>query len=127
MKKLIFSNLDLNRLQSIAFYFKIRWENIQSWTFANIRLLNKTYENEVTLIGQNICSKCYQPLKIMLYFEKRFRSFHSGNTYRVCRSKGFKELAVKVGLLKKKSAASAIPAELCVRFELDQGQIIFKI
>ena len=37
---------------------------------------------------QNICLKCYQPLELMSYFGKGFRSFHSHN--RVCWSKGCK-------------------------------------
>ena len=35
---------------------------IQLLTFAYIQLLNKPYENDFTLKGQNICLKCYQPL-----------------------------------------------------------------
>ena len=31
---------------------------IQSWTFAVIQLVNKPYENEVTLTGQNPPLKC---------------------------------------------------------------------
>ena len=31
---------------------------IQSWTFAIIRLLNKPYENEVTLTGQILTLRC---------------------------------------------------------------------
>ena len=38
---------------------------LQSWTFAYIRLLNKPYENEVTLTGQNIPLKCCQALEIL--------------------------------------------------------------
>ena len=48
----------------------------------------------------------------MLYFGKRFRSFHTGNVESVGQ-RALKLLAVKVGVLKKKSAASAIPAEVC--------------
>ena len=36
---------------------------IQLWTFANVQLLNKPYENEVTLTGQNPPSKCCQHLE----------------------------------------------------------------
>ena len=32
--------------------------DIQSWTFAYIPLLNKPYENEVTLRGQKVPLKC---------------------------------------------------------------------
>ena len=32
------------------------------WTFAYVHLLNKPYENEVISRGQNIPSKCCQPL-----------------------------------------------------------------
>ena len=44
--------------------------NIQSWTFAYIRLLNKPYENEVTLTGQNPPLKCCQPLELLTQFER---------------------------------------------------------
>ena len=56
--------------------------------------------------------KCYQPLELMLYFGKGFRSFHTDNIGSVGQRTS-KLLAVKVGVLKKKSAALAIPAELC--------------
>ena len=36
--------------------------NIQLWTFAYVRLLNKPYENEVALSEQKIPLKCCQPL-----------------------------------------------------------------
>ena len=55
------------------------WHDLQSWTFDYIRLLNKPYENEVNLRRQNISLKFYQPLKLMLYFGKGFRSFHISN------------------------------------------------
>ena len=47
---------------------------IQLWNFAYIRLLDKPYENGVTLRGQNICLKYYQPREIMLYFGKGLKS-----------------------------------------------------
>ena len=49
-----------------------------------------------------------------LYFEKGFRSFHMCNI-RSVGQRASKLLAVKFGILKKESAASAIPAELCAR------------
>ena len=52
-------------------------DDIQLWTFAYVRLLNKPYENEVTLRGQNMSLKYYQPLKFMFFFEKGFRSFNA--------------------------------------------------
>ena len=48
----------------------------------------------------------------MLYFGKWFRSFHTDNIGSLGQ-RASKLLAVKVGFLKKKSAALAIPAELC--------------
>ena len=48
----------------------------------------------------------------MLYSEKGFRSFNTENLGSVSQ-RASKLLAVKVGVLKKKSAASAIPPELC--------------
>ena len=44
-----------------------------------IWLLNKPYENEVTMRGQNICLKYYQPLEFELHFGKGFRSFNTEN------------------------------------------------
>ena len=43
-------------------------EILQLWTFAYVRLLNKPYENQVTLTGQNLPLKCCQPLEILAYF-----------------------------------------------------------
>ena len=54
-------------------------DTIQIKSDETAQLLNKPYVNEVTLRGQNICLKCYQPLEIMLYLEKGFISFHTGN------------------------------------------------
>ena len=42
-------------------------------------ILNKPYENEVTLRGQNILLKCCQPLELLMYIGRGFRSFHEGN------------------------------------------------
>ena len=70
----------------------------QVWNFAYIRLLSKPYENEVTLRGQNICLKYYQPLEFMLYFGKGFRSFNNENLGSVGK-RASKLLAVKVGVL----------------------------
>ena len=44
-------------------------KNIQLWTFAYVRLLNKPYENEVTFRGQNIPLKCCQPLELLMCIE----------------------------------------------------------
>ena len=70
--------------------------------------LNKPYENEVTLREQNICLKCYQPLELMLYFGKGLDLSKQS----VCQ-RASELLAVKVGVFKKKSAASAITAKVC--------------
>ena len=68
---------------------------MQPRKFAYIRLLNKPYENEVTLRGQNIILKCYQALELRLYFGKGFRSFYTGNIGSVGQ-KASKLLAVKL-------------------------------
>ena len=47
-----------------------------------------------------------------MYLFKRFRSFNAKNFGSVGQ-RAAKLLAVKVGVLKKKSATSAIPANLC--------------
>ena len=41
---------------------------IQVWTFAYVRLLNKPYENQVTLTGQNPPLRCCQPFEILAHF-----------------------------------------------------------
>ena len=43
---------------------------IQSWTFAYIRLLNKPYENEVILTGQNLPLKCDQFLELLTHLRR---------------------------------------------------------
>ena len=47
-----------------------------------------------------------------MYFFKRFRTFNAKNLGSAGQ-RAAKLLAVKVGVLKKKSAASAIPADFC--------------
>ena len=53
--------------------------HIQLQTFPYTRLLNKPYKNEFTFREQNLPLKCHKPLKILLYYEKRFRSLNAGN------------------------------------------------
>ena len=43
----------------------ILFGTIQLWTFAYVWLLNKPYENEVTLKKQKIPLKCCQPLDFL--------------------------------------------------------------
>ena len=45
---------------------------VQPRNFADIRLLNKPYENEVTMRGQNPPLKYYQPLPFLTHFERGF-------------------------------------------------------
>ena len=52
---------------------------VHLWPFSYVWLLNKPYENEVTLKGQNTPLKCCQPLELLLYIEREFRSFHTYN------------------------------------------------
>ena len=51
-------------------YTTITSLDLQLLNFAYKRLLNKPYENEVTLTGQNPPLKCCQPLELLTYFEK---------------------------------------------------------
>ena len=48
--------------------FEIFASYIQPWPLAYKRLLNKPYENEVTLTRQNLPFKCCQPLEILTHF-----------------------------------------------------------
>ena len=70
---------------------------IQLLPFAYKPLLDKSYENGVIFRGQNLPSKCYQPLELPIHSEKRFRSFQTGNIGSVGQ-KVAKLLAVKVGI-----------------------------
>ena len=45
-------------------------DNIQLLANAYVRLLNKPYENEVTLRGQKIPLKCCQQAELLLYIER---------------------------------------------------------
>ena len=56
--------------------------------------------------------KYYQPLQLLIHFGKGFRSFHAGNVGSVGQ-RAAKLLAVKIGVLKKKSATLAITAKAC--------------
>ena len=56
----------------------------------------------------------------LVCFFKRFRSFNAKNFGSVGQ-RAAKLLAVTVGLLKKKSAASAIPAEVCASAFIGPG------
>ena len=47
------------------YFFQI---HVQPWTFAYVRLLNKPYENEVTLREQKIPLKFCQPLDFWYAF-----------------------------------------------------------
>ena len=60
---------------------------------------------------QKIPLKCCQPLNFLMFF-KRFRSYIAVNMKSVGQ-RALKLLAAKVGVLKKNSAALAIPAKLC--------------
>ena len=51
-------------------YFDSLGEDVQLWTFAIIRLLNKPYENEVTLTGQNVPLKCCQLLGLLTQLKR---------------------------------------------------------
>ena len=44
--------------------------DLQLLNFAYKRLLNKPYENEVTLTGQNPPLKCYQPLELFTQLKR---------------------------------------------------------
>ena len=59
---------------------------------------------------QNTALKCLQPFEILMYFQMRFRSFNADDIGSVGQWAA-ELIAVKVGLLKKKSTALAIIAE----------------
>ena len=63
-------------------------------------LVNKYYENEVTLREQNLPLKYCQPLEKLIYFEEGFRSFHASNIGSAGQ-RAAKLLAIKFGGLKK--------------------------
>ena len=61
----------------------------------------------------------------MLYFRKGFKSFNTGNLGSVG-ERASKLPAVKVEVLKKKSATFAIPAEVCAS-QFQMAGSIFKV
>ena len=70
-------------------------------------LVNRHFENEVTLRELNKPTlKCFQSLKMLIYFEEGFRSFHTFNVGSVGQRVA-KLQAVKIGGLKKKVCHSA--------------------
>ena len=82
-----------------------------SCRFLLTQFLNKPHENEVTLREQNVSLKFCQPLELLIYFGKGFRSFQKANTGSFGQRTA-KLLAVKVVGLKKKSANNAFTAKV---------------
>ena len=68
--------------------------------------------------GQNLLLKCYQPLELLIYFGKGFNTGNIGSVDQ----RPAKLLAVKVGVLKKKSAVLVIPPIWCA-ISFDPGSI----
>ena len=62
-KKFAFTIECAKLMQCVSYFIYI-----QPLNFAYIRLLNKPYENEVTLTGQNPPLKCCQPLELLAHF-----------------------------------------------------------
>ena len=62
-----------------TFFFRYFLTKLQLLTFYYIRSLNKSHVNGVTLKEQNPLLKNCQPLELLTYFEKRFRSLNTGN------------------------------------------------
>ena len=105
--------------------------NFQPRNFTYIRLLNKPYENEVTLRGQNLSLKCYQPLQLLVYFGKGFRYFHRGNIGSLCQ-RATNSLAVKDGDSKEKvfrygHSGRSVCRSVWPLLESAQGGIILKV
>ena len=51
--------------------------DIQLYWLKIAPLLDKPYENEIMLRGQNIPLKCCQPLELPMHIERGYRSFHT--------------------------------------------------
>ena len=65
MKMEVFCTNFLNGFATPDYCGAMRGEvKIQLLNFAYKLLLNKPYENEVTLTGQNITLKCYKPFEL---------------------------------------------------------------
>ena len=79
---------------------KVNTSYVQLPTFAYTRLLNKPYEYEVTLTGQNQPLKCCQHLEIQYTVRKRVDIFMLKNFGSVGQ-RAAKLLAVKFRVLKK--------------------------
>ena len=99
--------------------------HLQLWTFAYIQLLNKPYENEVTLTGQNPPLKYCQQLEIQYTVRKKSRSFNAKN-FRSTGQRTAKLLDVKVGVLKKSLPSGPCPSQTirpgCESFSKFEGQ-----
>ena len=76
-------------------------------------VLDKPYENQVTLREKNLSLKYCHPLEVLIYFGKGFRYFQTSDMESVGQ-RAAKLLAIKVGGLKKKFAASAITVKVHV-------------
>ena len=70
---------------------------------------DKPYAKGLTLREQNPPLKYCQSLELLTYFEKRFRAFNAADIG-FLDQRAAKLLAVKVGVLKKRSAISAVTA-----------------
>ena len=95
------------------------WYTITHYEFCRTKY---SYETSIT--------NC-QHLELLLYFGKGFRSFHKGNIGSVDQ-KAAKFLAVKVGVLKKKSATSADSSQIVCKqvrpgFDYNWVWIILKV
>ena len=88
---------------------------MQLWNSDYKWLPHKPYVNEVILRGQNLSLKCYQSLELLMYIEKGFRSFHTGNVGSAGQ-RASKLLAVKVVALKKKSASYYICVKILTSY-----------
>ena len=74
-------NTNTNEFQAVKEKAKYLMKRnvLQSRKSVYIGLLNMPYEIEVILKEKNLYLICCQPLELLIYFEKEFGSFHTGN------------------------------------------------
>ena len=103
---------------------------VQLPTFAFTRLLDKPYENEVTLTVQNPPLKCCQHIEIRYTVRKRVDLFML--KFWVCRSKGCKVTTCQSWSSQEKvchfgHSTQSVCKRIRPRFEHTRGQIILEI
>ena len=89
LNDLSYSKSFMQRLSNdVSFVCEFFWnidkktKNNQSWWVLfslDLQIVNKHYQNEVTLRGPNLSLKCFQPFEVLIYVKRGFTSCHTYN------------------------------------------------